>query len=619
MQKQSPEQQESSNEHIKTYLIRFEQMPVAPGYAMLLRGNWGSGKSWFIKDYMKENPENYIYISLYGISSFREIEDAFFVQLHPLLGSKGMKFAGKFLTTVLKATLKIDLNGDGKEDLEVAGKIPSLDVESMAKKLDGRTIIFDDLERCSVELQSLLGYINQLVENMDMKVVVIANEVELIKLNLEDPNSKIRYTSVKEKLIGKSFDLKADYLSAFKCFCNEIDYSNASKILSDNQELIRGIFESAKYGNLRHLRQSVLEFVHFYEFLPKNKLQKPGLLTHILELFFSISFEVRMGKIQEDQLHKIFLIDFQVSSSTKEKEPCQEIRDKYPVFRNYNHPLDTNQLIAFFRYGLADKQLLEKSVKNSVYFLDENTPDWVKLYYFQTIEEKDFNLLRVHITNSLKNKTIDHLEILMHVVGNLCNLSNLDIIPIKISAIIKLGTACLKNIIANTSVNTLSYFSGSHSLGLSYQGLMIKEVNDFQQLILQSIIEKKGEVRPKLAQELMDLMQTNLQLFVQQVTVTNFSQSVYYDTPIFIHIEPQKFSDLIWQTSNAARVEIGEAFSRRYIHQFKAQLLPELEWLIKVKELLAKKIIPLKKGLLRHNLKYFVNTHLTEAISCLSY
>lgn len=63
-----------------------------------------------------------------------------------------------------------------------------------------KKIIFDDLERCSIVIPNILGYINQFVENNGLKVIVIANEDEIIKLDQLDnkiDNAKA-YLTIKE-------------------------------------------------------------------------------------------------------------------------------------------------------------------------------------------------------------------------------------------------------------------------------------------------------------------------------------------------------------------------------------------------------------------------------------
>jgi hypothetical protein len=98
------------NEHINDYLKYYISLPDSPGYAVLLRGDWGSGKSFFIRDFIQKNdPQQFIYITLFGVNSSKEINDQIFEQLHPFLASKGMKLAGKFLSGIVKTAIKMDL------------------------------------------------------------------------------------------------------------------------------------------------------------------------------------------------------------------------------------------------------------------------------------------------------------------------------------------------------------------------------------------------------------------------------------------------------------------------------------------------------------------------------
>jgi KAP family P-loop domain len=52
------------------------------------------------------------------------------------------------------------------------------------RNIDKSILIFDDLERCKVEISSLLGYINYFVEQQEMKVIIIANESVILNTNL---------------------------------------------------------------------------------------------------------------------------------------------------------------------------------------------------------------------------------------------------------------------------------------------------------------------------------------------------------------------------------------------------------------------------------------------------
>ena len=87
------------NNHIKEYLMNYIGLEN-PQYAILLKGKWGSGKTHFINKYKeeldkKQPKQKYIYVSLYGITSFDEIETKFLEAIYPKLYNRKTIFVGK--------------------------------------------------------------------------------------------------------------------------------------------------------------------------------------------------------------------------------------------------------------------------------------------------------------------------------------------------------------------------------------------------------------------------------------------------------------------------------------------------------------------------------------------
>ncbi|WP_419676122.1 P-loop NTPase fold protein [Aliarcobacter butzleri] len=170
------------NKHISQFLNYYIELSN-PQYAVLLKGKWGSGKTHFINEYkehLKTNKHKYIYVSLYGVTSYDKIETKFLEAIYPRLYNKKTIFAGKIAKQLLKATLKIDWDGNQQENAEIEVKIPDLKPEDLLNTKD-YILIFDDLERCSINIINLLGYINFFVEHQSYKVILIANEKELKK------------------------------------------------------------------------------------------------------------------------------------------------------------------------------------------------------------------------------------------------------------------------------------------------------------------------------------------------------------------------------------------------------------------------------------------------------
>lgn len=169
-------------------------------YAVLIDGNWGCGKTYFVLHDLKEAIEkndkrNIKYISLYGCNSIEEIEKnvywsiidkAFFdlqnklksaVSIDPVYGevAEKRKKHQRILTTAMKKII-----GTAMQNFEIAGK--DFEVVSEIVTLDKNIFIFDDLERCNCSINDILGYINGLVEHEGVKIILIANESEIGQL-----------------------------------------------------------------------------------------------------------------------------------------------------------------------------------------------------------------------------------------------------------------------------------------------------------------------------------------------------------------------------------------------------------------------------------------------------
>ncbi len=379
-----------SNKHISKFLCYYIGL-TNPQYAVLLKGKWGSGKTHFINNYKKildRKKQRYIYISLYGVTSYEEIETKFLEAIHPRLYNKKTIFAGKIAKQLLKGTLKIDLDDDKKADGNASVQIPNFKPEDLLNTKD-YILIFDDLERSGINIVDLLGYINNFVEHQSYKVILIANEEELEKTK--------KYTQIKEKLIGKTFEFKTKKDSAYDSFLLELKNINKVKenILEKDKSKILELFEKSESNNLRALRQCLLDFERFYDEVLIIHIENKKLIKDILEWFFLFSFEIRQGNNDILDLFKEYHSSLIIDKNEKEAE-----KTRYKFFLNkYNFEDNFNVIIPFnlWKEILLDsninKEEINLALKNSKYYFDENTPSWKKLTEFYDLKDSEFDEL----------------------------------------------------------------------------------------------------------------------------------------------------------------------------------------------------------------------------------
>ena len=80
-----------------------------------------------------------------------------------------MKLFGKVAKGALKGTLKIDFEDNAEATVE--GHLPEIDLLEHFKTPKDSLLVFDDLERCSMRMKRVLGYINALVEHEEFKAI----------------------------------------------------------------------------------------------------------------------------------------------------------------------------------------------------------------------------------------------------------------------------------------------------------------------------------------------------------------------------------------------------------------------------------------------------------------
>ena len=157
-------------------------------YALLINGKWGIGKTYYVKNtlipHIKELGRDINYLSLYGISSTEEINKMLCLQalkdrapkeVKRAIESKGGQVVTKAVTTLFQGLMDYI----GVENSGVGG------VLQMIPDYDNYVIIFDDLERCGCPVNEVLGYINDFVEHSDAAVIIVANEDEIGKWQLD--------------------------------------------------------------------------------------------------------------------------------------------------------------------------------------------------------------------------------------------------------------------------------------------------------------------------------------------------------------------------------------------------------------------------------------------------
>ena len=604
------------NQHIEEYFDYYFEGKKQFEYAILLNGEWGSGKTWFVKKYIEKQKslkKKVAYISLNGLSKTSEIDGAIFKCIHPVLGSKQAMLTGQILKGALKATLRIDLDGDSKSDGSVNASVPDIKLPDYLKIDDNFILIFDDLERCELKIEETLGYINYFVEQENIKVLVVSNDTEI----KESDN----FLRKKEKLIGATFNYSEDQDLAIKSILEEIDDFGLKEKLIAVILLITETFNRIGYRNLRAFKQSVFDFERFYR---KDIFEWKGdfdqeIFEKFLKYFLILSLENKKGRFHNEILK--FKEDEESTSNAEEKGTNEilkimrgiDSKDSEDFMNKYNCSLNDFILSSkrwheIINLNIIDQNQITLDLYEAHFRLKEDQPTWFKLMDFLDLEEKQFDSLATLAKEEIEQDQLNYTTDVLHTISMLIYLKEQSLIYFSIDSLLPKALSRFKFLFSlNESMKKIedsSFREYSGQYGFYAKG--ITKFENFMNDVIQAYEDKYLEGDQARAEELFALMDNNGWLFAQRITLTNSTENYYYNYPIVNKIDADKFSQKLCEIniSSANSILIG-LFNRYSMIGHINMYSVEKTWFDEVERCINENILPSANRLMkaRINLK----------------
>lgn len=567
----------STNEHIKSFLSYYFNLTYPPHYAVLLKGPWGVGKTWFLKKILEElhNPDHdikrYLYVSLYGVTSFKEIEDEFFRQMYPFLSSDGVAIASKLTASAL-SFIKI--------------KPPEIELSDYLNKTEELILVFDDLERASIDLVSLLGYINYFVEQKGNKVVILANENEILD-SIEEKSSN--YIRIKEKLIGKTFEVEGQFYLAAKNFIEEVEPVRLQSYLEENLPLIKDYYDSSNYNNLRYLRQALMDFARLVEEVPDDVINNKKIFSHMLSIFLLLSFEIRSGRILPKDIASFQSLHYGTLLGDKEgvvkDDFYKEFQLKYSGFNYQKILFEPSVWISIFDKGLIPLSKMKDSIYNSEYFKKDDRPDWVKLWNYLELNDEEFDRTIESVMSDFKQRKYEKIGIVKHITGLFLLFSEINLISINKVDILNSSKEYIDDLVKNNILlydNEEDSFFDRDSWGsLGFHEKNSKEFIELYDYIKYKIEEQKLSQYPDIASEFLEYMEMNVDTFYQKIAKP-YEDRRYGSVPILKYIRPEDFIATFLRIHPSSWQTIIRAIKKRYEPINIKALSQEMGWLEKI-------------------------------------
>lgn len=345
-----------NNKHIADFLDGFLNVSNKPDYAVLITGDWGSGKTHFIKKYLggdKKIVENWLtdcekhvvlYVSLFGTKSRADMDSRVLEKLHPILMSKEIKvFTSSFPIIGMIAGASSPVPG-GAVVGERIGKDfqcfteafrESLLKEKQEKDFKNLVVVFDDVERADMPLPELLGYLNEYVEHLHVPCILLADENVWKEINesqkihqkeitgIWGKNEKVdlivkksinqtlhSLSSTEEKVVGKKFQIQTSPEEIIESWFPEnkndatIFGDEIYELLKPHKALLKSILEKSPKHNYRAFKQSIEDLKNFigpnFENIPKSLLTDNELNSLIFADFLCSVYGAKLALLRND-------------------------------------------------------------------------------------------------------------------------------------------------------------------------------------------------------------------------------------------------------------------------------------------------------------------------------
>lgn len=588
-------------------------------YAVMLNGEWGSGKTHFWNNKIKKKIESMqlngkryttIYMSLYGISNLEEISKKIFMEttqlmdknLRRFMNSKGQETIPEYAKTGIDMANFFGVTQNGNK-LDYA--------EFFAT--DDKVLCFDDLERANVDVIDILGYINNFVEHDHIKTIIICNEKELAtklkssnlemktfiatylldkqnELNKSDKpmvekiQDKIEhvfdkandYERIKEKLIGETFE----YAPKFDYIINGIlmRYENNPELirfLRENTGIIISTFNRSGTRNLRILKHALNDFKKIYEMVNKSYSNTSNRVMQTMLIFtIAVSFEIKAGKITKEKFinikdneeYKSILVSSRILMDNRQFY-IKEFDQNY--YYNFKAEYRFFKFIEYYvRTRIFDMKLFKENMDTIRNTVDtENLPSYKRLLTeeYWKISDNEFEAVIEDIIEDVKDGKIKLID-MVKIFAYFSYFSR--------KGLIKYDLKTLKSMFfngMNISSLTSEYCSNiEEELGK----IAIEEVEEDMEEILKHFHKLNDQLLDKMyrekAEEIMKCIPMKMEQFYEK-----FDRECM-KVPIFKYYDPFQLFQRISCASNEDIVLIKEKLLDR-ANRYTKQIEPEMK------------------------------------------
>jgi len=551
------------NEHV-TYGLNLYIKDTDPQSAVLLKGDWGCGKTHFIKEWMQKQKQDQnsacevVYVSLFGISSLRGLKDAINKAISPI-----MYKVEKYKKDVLKAAkvvLKYDSTIADIKDAIIQYELNPLDLLAQLNLSENskeyKLFVLDDVERCDIPLKELFGFVDYLFEHVGCRVVLIVGNTDL-----QDAKWKETLHKYQEKIVGREYVIEPDVNVAVSAFVDEIEtmYPSSYAFLSQHKDAIAAVWRASKYNNLRSLRQCIRSFVEIFEPLDEGA-EKMKFEFFVNYLAYSLEYYNGDKSVLSDiNMH-------QIAGYFNNDSPAKTILDKYnEVCPVLNCRLFELEYLTDIKRSVFEGKNITVELNWKIKSIEEKSL-YERLREIVYLDNRELDALireaKAYLASPVEN-VIDYI----YVVYALCYWNEKSVCVLRKS----FEKDCLNKIVAWLRINMipseLAITERKIHRGFEIQDREVK-IERFSWLaskVGEAMTELKNEVKEPILNHLENISNENVVDVVSQMYQVDIYQRAHYTSQaLFDRVNVKKFCLNVRKLNNRSKMHLAEGLDVRY-------------------------------------------------------
>ena len=563
------------------HFLNYYKKTDSPGYAVFVTGEWGTGKTFQVQQYLSQNEQ--WYVSLFGLASANEIHSAILSKVDPKLE------LAKSVATTLGATSE-KMGGL----FAVGSVLPDLANNILRRELKPcRVLVLDDLERTSLEMKDLLGIINEYVEHKKFRVVLIGNERELPK----------QFKRIREKVIGRTIHVEPQTAEALEVFVSEEKDKRSGEFLHSHRDLVFHLFSQSGAPSLRVLRQVGQDLGRLRRTMDDRYVKNAVAMRELLDIFVSMDIELRTGQLSERDIRKRtktrlkFAVSFNQQAKENDRPPALLISEhKYQPVNFQSDIVSDAVLLDMLVHGRYVQQDIENMLDESSHFLSaDDLPPWKVVIKFDTLDDAIVESGIRRMSEQFEDRTVRDPGEMLHVFSLMMLMADngtlgRNVEDIADTCIEYIDDLLEKDLLAPLSadVRMLNELYESHDGHGYWVATTYKAQFERVKAHLTSSRQRALErVLPTWANEIRELAAHDGRRFYEEICRSHGGKRPYDRIPIFSHLKPNAFVEAWLSGQGESWRHVSWALDERYRDGHVPEALSEEQpWAVEVCKLL---------------------------------